>query len=367
MKKVLVFLQKLLNLAVLPLTILNGIFMLLGILAPFINPNTFWILQIFGLAFPIFFIINLFFLIYWWSQLKMAFLIPLCLFVFNLYFASKYIQFSASRKVPENHIKMTSLNCQLFGFWDGDEKYFYSKAVQTFKEENADILCLQEFYVKGQVGEYLSAIKKNCNFKEYSYFPLNDKKNYGMVIFSKYKIVATDRIRFNQETGNMAMYIDVVNGEDTVRVLNIHLQSNRFSKNDLKYVRQLQKDMHPDLDNSKRLLGQMQIAYKKRAAQADTIHNNIQASPYPVLVAGDVNDVPASYAYNQVAKNLNDAFRERGSGLESTYHGMLSFFRIDYLFSSRSIPVYAYSSHRKIPSDHKMVSGIFGWPMKKEH
>ena len=42
--------------------------------------------------------------------------------------------------------------------------------------------------------------------------------------------------------------------------------------------------------------------------QADTIAKYIQQSPYPVIVCGDFNDVPGSYAYRTVKGNLQDVF-----------------------------------------------------------
>ena len=36
-------------------------------------------------------------------------------------------------------------------------------------------------------------------------------------------------------------------------------------------------------------------------------------SPYPIIVCGDFNDVPVSYAYETIGAGLQNAFVEKGS------------------------------------------------------
>lgn len=361
--KLLSIIRKVFNGAVLPVTIVNGVCMLLGVLCPFIEPGKFVYLQFMGLAFPVFFLINLILLFYWWVQLKMTLLLPLCLFVFNLYFISKYVQVSLERDIPSEKIKLASLNCRSFGRYS--DSSFVDIALKQFKKEQADILCLQEFYTRSKDSSYAESIKRNCHYSQYVFIPISQGQKYGMVIYSKYPIIKYGKISFDGRTGNMAMFADVVRNSDTIRIFNIHLQSIRFNRKDYKYVEGLQGEKNPSFDQSMGLVERMKQAYLKRAVQADTIAANVARSPYPVLMSGDVNDVPASYAYNTVARGLNDAFRERGAGIETTYTGPFPSFRIDYIFASRNMFVYQYKSHRHIPSDHKMITAVFGPPSKK--
>ena len=77
--------------------------------------------------------------------------------------------------------------------------------------------------------------------------------------------------------------------------------------------------------------------FQRRAAQADSIHKSIKASPYPVSLCGDFNDTPASYAYETIRGDLRDAFIESGSGLGQTYIGDFPSFRIDHIFYDPSL------------------------------
>ena len=62
-------------------------------------------------------------------------------------------------------------------------------------------------------------------------------------------------------------------------------------------------------------------AFVKRAKQADLIEASINTSPYPVIVCGDFNDTPCSYAYNTISTTLKDAFVESGNGFGRSYIG----------------------------------------------
>ena len=75
----------------------------------------------------------------------------------------------------------------------------------------------------------------------------------------------------------------------------------------------------------------LKTAFTMRAEQAQIIANYIKDSPHPVIVMGDFNDTPQSYAYRKIKKGLNDSFRKSGRGFGNTYAGELPSFRIDYI------------------------------------
>ena len=49
-------------------------------------------------------------------------------------------------------------------------------------------------------------------------------------------------------------------------------------------------------------------AFKRRAIQADELHAFINKQTKPVILCGDFNDLPNSYAVNTISKNMKDAF-----------------------------------------------------------
>lgn len=106
---------------------------------------------------------------------------------------------------------------------------------------------------------------------------------------------------------------------------------------------------------AKDLIQKMKDNYRKRADQADSIHAEIERSPYPVLVCGDFNDTPASYTYRQIRKGLTDGFRDCGSGYQYTFRQLYKLWRIDYVFYSKPLKGHECYSPEKSYSDHNMV------------
>jgi endonuclease/exonuclease/phosphatase family metal-dependent hydrolase len=160
----------------------------------------------------------------------------------------------------------------------------------------------------------------------------------------------------------MAIWADLLMHGDTVRLYNLHLQSIRFNRKDYEFIQQTAKNDEGGLEGSKNLLRRIREAYVKRSEQADSVSAHMANCTYPILVAGDFNDVPLSYAYHTIGKDLRDAFCERGRGFERTYKGPFPNFRIDYILFSKRFICTDYQSISNIPGDHKLVSAGFYMP-----
>ncbi|RZK14568.1 MAG: hypothetical protein EOO56_24660 [Hymenobacter sp.] len=98
-----------------------------------------------------------------------------------------------------------------------------------------------------------------------------------------------------------------------------------------------------------------------RAWQADTLAARLRRSPYPVLLAGDLNDVPYSYTYSRLASEWQNAWATVGFGPGNTYHGRLPpLLRIDQQFAGPQWQVLDCRIHTEIPySDHFPVEGLY--------
>ena len=86
--------------------------------------------------------------------------------------------------------------------------------------------------------------------------------------------------------------------------------------------------------------------------QADRIKEEINKSPYPVIVCGDFNDVPNSYAYETIGNGLQNAFEKKGFGLGRTFSGIASTLRIDNIFVDQQYRVNQFVCISKKLSDH---------------
>ena len=102
--------------------------------------------------------------------------------------------------------------------------------------------------------------------------------------------------------------------------------------------------------------------FKRRAIQAQVVKNYINRSPYPVIVAGDFNDTPVSYAYRKIRKGLNDAFVSSGYGAGFTYRGNYPPNRIDYILFGKTLLCTNFSILRVKYSDHYPIIAWFRRP-----
>jgi endonuclease/exonuclease/phosphatase family metal-dependent hydrolase len=184
---------------------------------------------------------------------------------------------------------------------------------------------------------------------------MTGKKYFGVATFSKYPIVNKGEVPFSNDKNNFCIYSDIVIEQDTLRVFNAHIGSIRFQQEDYELFDENASE-DADEEDEKRIIRRLKVAFEKRALQAETIAAEIEQSPYPVVLCGDLNDTPVSYCYRQFSRLLDDAFVESGNGIGSTYIGLMPSNRIDYIFHSASILSSHFTTHNVAFSDHQPVS-----------
>ncbi|SET54399.1 Endonuclease/Exonuclease/phosphatase family protein [Oceanobacillus limi] len=95
--------------------------------------------------------------------------------------------------------------------------------------------------------------------------------------------------------------------------------------------------------------------------QMKKILNEISKSPIPKLVMGDWNMKPHSKGWNEITNNLHDAWEIAGKGDGNTYPSIRPKRRLDYIFTSSSISVFAAEIIHIEPgaSDHLPLRIVF--------
>ena len=219
------------------------------------------------------------------------------------------------------------------------------------KKQKVDVLCMQEY------NESSGDRKNSESYKEY--FTYMAKGKDDMVIFSRYPITSSKTIEFG-ESNQSAMWADVdVNGQ-TIRFVNVHLETTGFNRV-LHTVAKKKMQMPETNIESNRLL---QLIYGKytmgmviRAEQALSIKEQLQADKpqdHSLVICGDFNDVPYSFTYNTLLDDLIDGFKECGSGWMYTFRGNKKV-RIDYIFHDESLKGLTYYRQDLSYSDHYPV------------
>ncbi len=341
--------------------------LLLAYVSVYINPNNFIFAAPFGTAFLALLIVNIGFSIYFAFRRKKMFFLSALAVLLGYNHITEFFGFNTEDAEKKGRcIKVMSYNVRLFNLYNWDKtNNIPQKIYALFRQEQPDILCFQEYY--SCRAEQFSTFDSISKILHYPYYHLAYRKEikqkikiFGPVIFSKYPIFRTGSFRF-KTTKRKFIYADILIGSDTIRVYNVHLASLHLGYDDYRFVEHLTENDKDDfLPGTVEILRKMMRAFRSRALEADFLAKQIAKSKYPVIVCGDLNDVPVSYAYRTVKGNLTDAFSESGLGIGSTYAGKFSLFRIDYIFHSSSLKSYRFKTFRQKYSDHYPVACEIG-------
>jgi endonuclease/exonuclease/phosphatase family metal-dependent hydrolase len=235
------------------------------------------------------------------------------------------------------------------------------KMMDLIKEQNADVLCMQEFFHSTDTGYYgnLNFVMEELGYPYYYYSWDDDgyKQWGGQVIFSRLPIIDSSMIRFPKPSlPESLLQADIVFNGDTIRLYTTHLQSVQFQKQDFERLHRIKKTDETMVEDSKNIFSKLKRGVVRRSVQADVVKEFISKSPYPFILTGDFNDVPNSYTYFTIrGKELQDAFLETGLGVGRTYSYIAPTLRIDYIFTTRDFSIRQFNRIIKNYSDHYML------------
>ncbi|GAA3956782.1 endonuclease/exonuclease/phosphatase family protein [Hymenobacter antarcticus] len=287
--------------------------------------------------------------------------------------------------IPHPHeVSLLSANVRIFNVYAQlrDSKNTSSIGfIRWLAESPADVLCLQEYYNEpggskedGAVFRSERALGRASGRHSFVSTTLTNAigAEFGMAIFSRFVIVRRGVIPFGKLSQNHAMWADLARPAartgrgrpDTIRVFNLHLQSMAMADADIATATASRAGLRQKAPN---LLRRFRNGAVARGTQVDTLVAHIVRSPYPVLLAGDLNDLPYSYTYDQLADHLQNAWATVGLGPGFTYNGRLPGLRIDQLFAGPQWQVRGCQVHREMKwSDHFPVEGLYQLTVNSE-
>ncbi len=327
---------------------------------------------------------NLVFIVIWLfsKRKKRAFLslitIIICWNVVGPVFGLNYFGRNSIAPTEEKGLKIMTWNVHLFdlGEWTKD-KASKARIIKLIKEENPDILCLQEFYQDAkEPAEPYTEMLQQLGYPFVSFAMENDMNkshittnsgphdiiNVGQAVFSKYPLSKAITYNLFSKTYKM-LSVEVAIDSSNIFSLNvIHLTSVGFARQDLDYITKVKEKGvdAQDESQSKSLLKKLRDSSANRALLANRIDSLKREMDYPQIICGDFNDVPGSYVYTKVKGKLSDAFVGKGSGLGRTYHNISPTLRIDYiLYDDKALKVEGYHRPDVDLSDHYPVIANF--------
>ncbi len=317
------------------------------------SPEKFPMLANIGLLFPVFLLINLGFLFFWLLFQPKYLMIPVVGFLICFAPVRKYMPINFSGKAPKGCIKVLSYNTWNFGNQTLDAEGT-NICLAYIQEQDADIVCLQEAMPNVQnIRQIDSLLKPIYAYRDTSYHPFGGT---CLMLLSKYPILSKERIPYESK-GNMSMAYRLKVKDREVLLINNHLETTGLSLEDRRQFKNLvigKLKADTAEETSKLLVEKLAEATKKRAPEAEAVAKYVdQHKRESIILCGDFNDGPISYAHRTIAKGLTDCYIASGNGVGVSYHHSGFFVRIDNIMCSDDWKPYECKVDDKINvSDH---------------
>lgn len=345
------------------------IIFLLACLAPYLNPQEWWLISFLGLGFPILLFLVILFLIGWLIVLKprlsiiSAVALLLGIKSISVFFAINSPTTFKEEKAPHS-IRIATWNVARFvelKVSNNKGSQIRKQMLDQIKQQNADILCMQEFHtannLRPEFYDNITPIQKELGYPYYyfSYDTDGDNLFYSSIIFSRYPIIDSSSVRYPRPTlTDVLLRADIKVNNDTIRVYTTHLQSLQFGKGDYLSMQKI-KEGDSLLAGSRGILGKIKRGLIARSIQARVVESVLAVNPLPAIFCADLNDIPNSYTYRKVKGNMQDAFLEKGFGIGRTFTGISPTLRIDYILADKRFAIQQFKRITKKLSDHYML------------
>ncbi len=340
---------------------------LLACLVPYLNPGNWWFISVLAYAFPFLLLFVIFFLLGWLMILrpKHALISFITLLIgyksISVFWAFNKPRGFKTEKAPGS-IRVASWNVARFielkrNNNKGSETRL--KMLEQIRQENADVLCLQEFHTctNPEFYDNIAAVQAlGYPYFHFSFDADGDRHYYSSIIFSRFPIIDSGRVRFPRPSlPEVLLHADLLVNNDTIRVFTTHLQSLQFTRHDYERIEKIKSVEDSLLANSRGILSKLKKGITYRSLQADIVHEVMGNSPHPYILCADLNDVPNSYTYFTVRGDMKDAFLEKGTGIGRSFTSLSPTLRIDYILASKELEVRQFKRVTRQYSDHFML------------
>ncbi len=330
------------------------------------NPLYFWYVGLLTLGAAYLLIALLFFMIFWLFTNVRYMLIGIVAMLLCWQPIQHLVGFHAGKnfslKKESKTLRVMTWNVEHFNIANNKKNPEVKiNMLQTIRDYAPDIACFQEMVGSDSVAKainYLPDFTRTLGmpYMHYSFSKKLDfdaNHHFGIIIFSRLPITQVHTLSYSPNDYNsIFQYADVLFNGDTLRIFNIHLQSLKFSKGDLQYIDEPGMKEGENLSQGKGVLSKFKQGEIKRKWQSERVQAAIAKSPHPVIVCGDFNDVPNSYAYHTIGSGLQNAFKEKGFGIGRTFANISPTLRIDNVFTGHQFTFLQYTRIKRKMSDH---------------
>ena len=332
---------------------LSGLLML-SYLSMVIDPAKAWFFTLFGLLYPV--LLPLVFVLFIWSLLRRSRmrLVLLLALLPSIFIAGRYVQLKGPETEQEADLKLISYNVGLFahGPKDKQDRLELADSVCAYlRKANADIICLQEFYLPSSV-PFEQYLHRQFPGYQLEYYVHTGKSGHaGNITLSRLPVSSRGKDVFEKST-NLALWTDIQLEQSTLRFYNCHFESYNIS------LPALLKGFRDDALIEETGI-KMRRSIKGRPAQVAEVLRGVDAAPVRSVMLGDFNDNPLSYTYFRLIRGRKDSFVQAGKGFGATYSSFWPLLRIDYILYPPELEAVSYKVDKVRYSDHYPIIATY--------
>jgi len=227
-----------------------------------------------------------------------------------------------------DHDDLAVLNYNVSSFYNNRNDYeVYTDPTQNARAfalldwlsgQSFDVIALQEFY-SDSASSIFNAEERIVGAGYNSIYFLSETRiksarKSGIAIFSKWPIINRGKLFISKNRFNGAQYADVVlKSEDTVRIINIHLESAQLG-----YLPKSFRNASK-INKIKWKWQYLRRTTVERRKQAEIVLEAAKSSPYPTLIVGDFNSQIYSGLLSIFTNSFSNAHSGKGTGMNFTY------------------------------------------------
>jgi endonuclease/exonuclease/phosphatase family metal-dependent hydrolase len=280
------------------------------------------------------------------------------------------------QKAPSS-FRIMQWNCMDFpvnGVWSAKHMEDREKVKSFFSRYQPDVICLQDFNeIEGPL--FLSNIQfirdtlgypyMHTYFRAFLIMPYG-KIKMGMLIASRLPFAASGFQTYEApEFANPILWADILWQGKPLRIVTTHFQSMNLFSHKTFNPHSLPYYFRPDsaIIMSPKIMMKLRHYQGIHAQQAKRLSAFIDTTRVPVMLAADLNTVPANHVYKTVKGNrLSDGFLGSKTGLGNTFNFLLPNLRIDYLLHDKALKNIQWHHFVNGFFDHDHLVGDFSWP-----
>lgn len=242
--------------------------------------------------------------------------------------------------------------------WDLEDKGGKSnRTVKYILDSGCDIVCLQEAMRLDSKDIPLFTEEQQDSMRKI--YPYRAGTNsLDTKVLSKYPVTYVEARNYIDgpfDPRRYTFYKLDINGK-SLTLINIHLQSFMLTTKEKDVITSL-RNIDDFKTNYREIKGdlhdKMKRGFRKRKEDVQILRNAIDRIEGPLIICGDFNDVPESYAYRLLmGDDLRDAYVETSFGPLITYNRHAFYFHLDQIFYRGYLRALSVEKGKIKASDH---------------